>query len=160
MKYFGTVKIFKQSRGKIQGFVEFFSSQRTEKTSPGNHSVFQKISGREKNLWIRGGGYDDFPSKSFCLTVPKYFIGEHFGVSEKIFYRKISCIGAGAARFRRNFLSYKTETKSFLKEPFCFPEIFWYRTKFMDKRGHITIFSRNFCCLTEPKTFVRKSYCF
>ena len=42
-----------------------------------------------------GGGYHDFPSKSFCLTVPKYFIGEHFGVSEKFFYRKFSCIGRG-----------------------------------------------------------------
>ena len=65
----------------------------------------------------------------------------------------------GASRFCRNFLSHRTETKSFVKEPFCFPEIFWYRKKFMDKRGHITISSRNFC-LTVPKTFVRKSYCF
>ena len=30
----------------------------------------------------------------------------------------------------------------------------------MDKRGHITIFSRIFLCLTVPKTFVRESYCF
>ena len=29
----------------------------------------------------------------------------------------------------------------------------------MDKTGHITIFSRNFC-LTVPKNFVRESYCF
>ena len=50
----------------------------------------------------------------------------------------------GASRFCRNFLSHRTETKSFVKEPFCFPEIFWYRKKFMDKRGLITIFSRNF----------------
>ena len=42
-----------------------------------------------------GGGYHDFLSKSFCLTVPKYFIGEHFSVSEKFFYRKFSCIGEG-----------------------------------------------------------------
>ena len=28
-------------------------------------------------VWIRGGGrqYQDFPSKTFCLTVPKDFIG-------------------------------------------------------------------------------------
>ena len=50
----------------------------------------------------------------------------------------------GASRFCRNLLSHRTETKSFVKEPFCFPEIFWYRKKFMDKRGHITISSRNF----------------
>ena len=38
-----------------------------------------------------------------------------------------------ASRFCRNFLSHRTETKSFVKEPFCFPEIFWYRKKIMDK---------------------------
>ena len=35
-----------------------------------------------KSLWIRGGGkYPDFPSKVFCLTVPKNFVGEPFSVS-------------------------------------------------------------------------------
>ena len=29
----------------------------------------------------RGGGYQDFPSKVFCLTVPKIFVGEPFSVS-------------------------------------------------------------------------------
>ena len=121
----------------------------------------------------RGGrGYQDFPSKIFCLTLPKISLGESFTVAiisgiEKVWirggyhdypskflshctkvfhwYRKFSWIGGGgASRFCRNFLSHRTETKSFVKEPFCFPEILWYRKKFMDKRGHITIFSRNF----------------
>ena len=34
--------------------------------------------------------------------------------------------------------------KKFIKEPFSFPKAFWYRKKYMDKRGHITIFYRNF----------------
>ena len=59
-----------------------------------------------------------------------------------------------ASRFCRNFLSHRIEAKSFVKGPFCFPEIFWYREKIMDKRGLITIFSRNFCVSTVPKTFV------
>ena len=92
----------------------------------------------------RGGGSITIFCRSFCLTVPKYFIGEHFGVSEKFFYRKFSCIGGGHHGFVGTFLSHRTETKSFVQEPFCFPEIFWYRKKIMDKRGHITIFSRNF----------------
>ena len=29
----------------------------------------------------RGGKYHKFPSKFFCLTVPKNFVGEHFIVS-------------------------------------------------------------------------------
>ena len=28
-----------------------------------------------------GEGYRDFPSKTFCLTVPKIFVGESFSVS-------------------------------------------------------------------------------
>ena len=28
-----------------------------------------------------GGGYQDFPSKHICLTVPKKFVGEPFRVS-------------------------------------------------------------------------------
>ena len=67
-----------------------------------------------------------------------------------LLFRKNSGIGnfqakeAEASRFCRNFLSHRTETKSFVKEPFCFPENFWYRKKIMDKRGYITIFSPNF----------------
>ena len=50
-------KNFKQRRGEASRFCrKFFLSHTTEKTSPRNHSVFQKISGREKILWIRGGG--------------------------------------------------------------------------------------------------------
>ena len=46
----------------------------------------------------------------------------------------------GASRFCLNFLSHRTETKSFVKEPFCFPEIFWYR-KNLWIRGGISRFS-------------------
>ena len=37
-------------------------------------------SGIEK-LWLKEGKYQDFPSKIFCLTVQKIFIGEPFSVS-------------------------------------------------------------------------------
>ena len=144
-KEFWYRKISSKRRGKLHSFVEIFLPHRTGKTSPGNHSVFEKTSGREKNFMHKRAGYHDFPWKSFCLTVPKYFIGEHFGVSEKFFYGKFSCIGGErTSRFCRNFLSHATETKSFVKELFCFPENFWYRKKIADKRGHITIFSRKF----------------
>ena len=63
---------------------------------------------------------------------------------ERILVSKIFMRRRGASRFCRIFLSHRTETKRFVKEPFCFPENFWYRKNFMDKRGHITIFSRNF----------------
>ena len=63
-----------------------------------------------------------------------------FRVSKIFMYRS----GGGASRFCWNFLSHRTETKSFVKEPFCFPENFWYRKKFKDETGHITFFGRKF----------------
>ena len=51
------------------------------KISLGECSTVAIISGIEK-VWMRGGGgYQDFPSKIFCLTVPKNFVGELFSVS-------------------------------------------------------------------------------
>ena len=138
-------KSFKQRRGEASRFCRIFFISQSQKTSPGNHSVFQKISGRQNYFMDKRGGGITIFRRSFCLTVPKYFIAEHFGVSEKFFYRKFSCIGGGGHHgFVEFFLSHRTETKSFVKEPYCFPEIFWYRKKIMDRRGFITIFSRNF----------------
>ncbi len=35
----------------------------------------------QRTFWIMGGGFQDFPSKNFSLTVPKIFAGESFTVS-------------------------------------------------------------------------------
>ena len=44
--------------------------------------MFQKFSVSEKIDGYEGGGeYQDFPSKSLCLTVPKIFVGDSFSVS-------------------------------------------------------------------------------
>ena len=43
---------------------------------------FRKFPVAKKFMDKRGGGkYPDFPSKVFCLTVPKFFVGEPFSVS-------------------------------------------------------------------------------
>ena len=42
-------------------------------------------------LGIREGGIHDYPSKTFCLTVPKNFVEEPICVSEIFGYRKILC---------------------------------------------------------------------
>ena len=95
--------IFKQRRGEASRFCrKFFLSHRTKKISPGNRSVFQIISGREKYFMEKwGGGIITIFRRNFCLTVSKNFIGEHFGVSEKFFCRNVSCIGGGAFMHRR-----------------------------------------------------------
>ena len=52
-----------------------------------------------------GEGYRDFPSKTFCLTVPKIFVGESFsvslfsGIEKKIWIRA----GRGTKSFCRRF---------------------------------------------------------
>ena len=63
-------KISSKGGGKLHGFVDIFLSLRTEKTSPGNHSVFSKFSGREKYFMDKRGGYHDFV-EILCLTGPK-----------------------------------------------------------------------------------------
>ena len=154
----GIEKFPAKEGGSFTVLSKFFYLTGPKKLRQGTILCFRKFRVGKNILWIRRGGGETIFRRSFCLTVPKYFIGEHFGVSEKFFYRKFSCIGGGRgiSRFCRNFLSHRTETKSFVKEPSCFPEIFWYRKKFMHKRGLITILSK-FLCLTVPKTFVRES---
>ena len=44
-------------------------------------AVFQKIFGSKKFMDKRGVEYRDFPSKTFCLTVPRNFVGKPFSVS-------------------------------------------------------------------------------
>ena len=54
------------------------------KTSYGNHSVlcFRKFPVAKKFMDKKGEGeYQDFPWNFFCLTRPKIFVGETFGVS-------------------------------------------------------------------------------
>ena len=75
----GIEKFQAEEGGSFTFWSKIFLTHRTEKTSPGNHSVFQEISSREKIFMDKrgeggGGRYHDFPSKSFCLTVPKNFI--------------------------------------------------------------------------------------
>ena len=142
----GIEKFQAKEGGSFTVLSNFFLSHRTEKTLPGNHSVFHTISGRENYFMDKGGGgVITIFRRSFCLTVPKYFIGEHFGVSKKYFYRKFSCIGGGASRFCRNFLSRRTERKSFVREPFCFPEIFWYRLSRFSVKIFMSHSAENFC---------------
>ena len=104
------------------------------KTSVGESFTLAIISGIEKVL-IRGGSITIF-RRSFCLTVPKDNIGEHFGVPEKAFYRKISCIRGGRSiTVLSNFFVSQDANEKLCKGTLCFPEVFWYRKKVMEKKG-------------------------
>ena len=69
------------------------------------------------------GGYHDFPSEKFCLTVPKNFVEEPLDASEKFGHRKILCIRGDITIFCRKFFCL-TVPKYFVEEPFCVSEIF------------------------------------
>ena len=136
-------KKFKQRRGEDSRFCrKTLLSHGTEKTSPGNHSVFQKNSGRERNFMDKRG-ISRFSAEEFLSCCTKIFHWRAMWCFRKILLWKIFMQRrGGASRFCRIFLSHRTETKIFVKETFCFPEKFWYRKKFRDKRGYITIFSQ------------------
>ena len=82
------------SEGYITSFYRKFFVSQYGKTSWGNPSVlcFRKFP-VAKFMDKRGGGYQDFPSKIFCLTVLKNFVEEPLCVSQIFWYRKNLWIG-------------------------------------------------------------------
>ena len=56
-----------------------------------------------------GGGYHDFLSKTFCLTLPKNFVGEPFSVSLIPGIEKFYASEGYVTIFCRIFLSHSAE---------------------------------------------------
>ena len=61
--------------------VHTFLSHSTEKLRRGSLPCSRKIMRSKTVRHKRGGEYQYFPSKLFCFTVPKIFVGESFSVS-------------------------------------------------------------------------------
>ena len=81
--------------------------------------------------------------RSFCLTVPKHFIGKHFDVvSEKFFYRKFSCIGgAGGITVLLELFVSQHRNEKLCKGTLLFSGNFLVSKKIMEIRGGISQFS-------------------
>ena len=78
--------------------------------------------------------YHDFSFKIFCLTVPKNFVGEHFGVSEKFGYQKFYASERGVSGFSvENFVSHST--KKFCRGTLRFFRKFRESQNFVHKKG-------------------------
>ena len=117
-----------------------------------------EILGYRKLLWIIG--IITIFRRKFLSDCTKIFHWWTIWCFRKTLFRKFSCKERGrASRFCQNFLFHRTETKTSVKEPFCFPESFWYRKKLWI-RGGISRFSAEIYCLTVLKNFVRRTYCF
>ena len=82
--------------------VEKFLSHSAEKFRRGVESFSVSLNSGSEKVWIRGGGeggeYQDFPSKNFCLTVPKISVGELFTVAINSGIEKV-LIRGGVSRF-------------------------------------------------------------
>ena len=135
------------------------------KISLGNTSVYRKF-WVSKIYCMRERGDYVSPPKTFCHTVPKSFVGEHFGVSESFVYRNVLCI---REREREREREKERETEmvgeyhvspskifclpvpiKFVGEHFCVSKGFWYRI-LEAKEGEASQFCRKFFYLIGPK---------
>ena len=96
--------MYQRGGGGITFFRREFLSYSTEKVCRGTLLSSRKFGVSRNFMDKRGGGYHVVPSKIFCLTLPKNFVGEPFLVSENFWYRNFSYKreGGGVAIFRRN----------------------------------------------------------
>ena len=138
--------------------LKFFFSQ-CQKFRRGTLLCFRKILVPKNVRDKRGGGYHDFLSKLFCLTVPKKFVGEPFYAV----FQKISGIEKCCASecyitiFYQNFLSHSTETFRRGTLLCCVSENFGYR-KMLCFRGLYHNFPSKIFCLTVPKNAVGEPF--
>ena len=84
-----------EGRGKYHDFLSKILSHSVEEpfcVCRGTLLCFRKFLVSKNVKDNRGGGYHDFPSKLFCLTVPNHFVDDLFCLSESFGYRKILCL--------------------------------------------------------------------
>ena len=104
-------------------------------------------------------GYHYLPLNFFRLTVPNKLVGEPVCFSEKICYRKFSCVAnCGHHGFVEKILSQSAEGLC-LGRPLCFRKILVSK-KFLCVGGGITVLSKSFR-LTGKKTknIVNEPFC-
>ena len=114
--------------------------------------------GHRKGLDERGGEFHDSPSKIFCLTVSKIFVGESFTVAlisgiEKVWIRR-----RAVSRFSiENFCL--TVPKNSVGESFTVALISGSEKVYGQQGGEkCQDFQAKILCLTVPKIFVEESF--
>ena len=96
-----------------------------------------------KKLMDKRGGYHEFQSKLFSLTVPRNIVGEPFWVSKSLGFGKILCIIEGHRVLASDFFVSRCRKIS-SRNHFMFHK-FLVGKKVMDERGvAITFFRRTF----------------
>ena len=105
----------RRRKGVLRFSVRFFLSPSAQKFRRGTLYGVTNF-GWRKIVCFRGLCHD-FPSKILCLSVPKHFAGEPFGVSENFWYRKILCFRGLFHDFQSKIFCL-TVPKHFVEEPF------------------------------------------
>ena len=142
----GTERIYASEREGVSRFpVENFLSHSIENFRWGTIWCIGKFRVSKNFVHQRGREYHISPSKTFCQTVTKNFVGEHFGVSEKIGYRKILCIREGGVYHISQSKTFVTQyQKMYVGEQFGESGIFRYREILCIREGGgITFLRRN-----------------
>ena len=105
----GTEKVWIRGGGASGFTVENFLSHSAENFRRAIPQCCNNF-GYRKSLDKKGGGHQDIPSKIFCLTVPKNFVGQSFTVAIKSGIEKIWIRVGLVSRFSvENFLSHSAE---------------------------------------------------
>ena len=134
-KFSESEKLYASERGVSHFFVENILSHSTKKFRRGALRCIRNFR-RAKNFMHQRGGYHISSLKTFCHTVPKNFVGEHFGVSEIFGERKTLCIREGVTSFFiENILSHST--KKFHRGTLRCIRNFRRAKNFMHQRGGI-----------------------
>ena len=146
----GSEKFYASERGEgVSRFsVESFFCLTVPKISVGGILYCCNNFRYRKSLDKRGGGVSRFSVENFLSHCTEMFHWRTLWCFRKIPLSEIFMHRRGASRFCRNFLSHMTQTKSFVQEPFCFPQIFWYQ-KNLWIRGGISRFSVEFFYVSQ-----------
>ena len=128
----------------------------------GNPSVlcFRKFPVGKKFMDKRGGEYQDFPSKIFCLTWPKSFVGESFTVALISGIENFGIKGGWVSRFSvKMFLSHTAEI---FRGGILYCCINFGYQKSLERRGggwSIKMFRRSFLSHTAENFRTGNLYC-
>ena len=151
----GIEHFYASERGLKRFSVEFFFVTQYQKSSLRKFST-NINSATDFYILCKRGGYHDFSFTMFCLTIPKNFVGQHFGSSENFGYRKNLCFREGVSRSPSKVV-FHTVSKSFVGEHFGSSEDFGYRKILCFREGGITFSVKSFFH-TVSKNFVGEHF--
>ena len=145
-----------QGGGVSRFCVENFSSHSAE-TSVGRILYSFIFFGYRKSLHARGLEYQDFLSKVFCVTVPKFSVGETFFAALISGIEKVWIRGGVISNFRRKLIVSQCR-KLWQGNPLVFHKICLPEKVYELEGWGCQDFPWKIFCRTVPRTFVGEPF--